>query len=615
MWCAEIIVMLLGITIVLVAGEVDVDSVDEWIRGTDLCKSWSIQDSNGTCQCAQENPCVKCYNSYKATELKYRSCATYDNTKSTAHAGLCPFNHLHVHFGGQFATDIPVPNINLTSFMCGPLNRTGVLCSQCKEGLGPALLNYSYPCLKCSGYNWASYFAATLLPATVFLGVIVIFRIDAFSPSLSYFTLHCQLVSLVFHRFPNILYSTGHSYAQISGVIVITSYGIWNLDFLRVLLPPFCVSSEMDMRTVLALEYVVALYPLLCIIGLYVVIEMHARGYKALVVLWKPFHPVFYRFRKIFNIRGSVMNAFATFICLSYSKILATSFNLMFFGGIYNTTHGSGHHKGKFLFYNASIPFSDVGNAPYFVLAVTMLAVFCLLPLLALLLLHTRFCRCLRKFKLLLEVVKSCHKHYKDGSHGTSDLRPFSALPFMVRLLMLLTLSVGLGYDHADVAHFSIGFVASLSIAYSHPYKERKYNYLDSFWFSLLTFGLFGLLYMEYAGSDVLTNTIVVAGILLPLMYMSAVVVYLFVRWCVRARCVQHCFRSLLMSLWYCKPKGCDCQVEGQLDDQLPHDQLPHDQLPHDQLPHDQLPHDKLPHDQLPHRLLNPAEYEPLLQK
>ena len=73
-------------------------------------------------------------------------------------------------------------------------------------------------------------------------------------------------------------------------------------------------------------------------------------------------------------------------------------------------------------------------------------------------------------------------------------------------------------------------------------------------------------------------------------MYMSAVVVYLCVRWCVRARCVQHCFRSLLMLLLCCKQKSCDGRVEGQL-------------------------HDQLPHDQLPHRLLNPAEYEPLLQK
>ena len=232
MLCAKILVLLAGTGILVVACEVGADSVDVWMEGTDLCKSWFIQDSNGTCQCAQKNYLIRCSAGSKATELKYGSCATYGNTTSTAHVGLCPFNHLPVRYGRQFFTDIPVPNINLTSFMCGPLNRTGVLCSQCKEGLGPALLNYSYPCLKCSGYNWASYFAATLLPVTVFLGVIVIFRIDAFSPSMSFFTLHCQLISLVFHRFPNILYSTGNLYAGITGVIMITSYGIWNLDFL-----------------------------------------------------------------------------------------------------------------------------------------------------------------------------------------------------------------------------------------------------------------------------------------------------------------------------------------------------------------------------------------------
>ena len=194
MQCAEILVLLL---VIIVSSEESVDSVDVWMEGTDLWKSWSILNSNGTCQCATRYYLIRWPpSSTKAVPHSIRQPLLHM-------CGLCPFNHLPVRCEEQFVTDISVLNINHASFMCGPLNRTGVLCSQCKEGLGPALLNYSYSCLKCSGYNWASYFTATL--------------------------------------------------------------------------------------DVLSLEYMVPLYPFLCIIALYVVIEMHARGYKALVVLWKPF--------------------------------------------------------------------------------------------------------------------------------------------------------------------------------------------------------------------------------------------------------------------------------------------------------------------------------------
>ena len=72
--CAE---MLLGTGILV---EVNVDSVDVWMEGTDLCKSWSIQDSNGTCQCAQRSYLIRCY---AGSKLGNRAeVPTYDDTSS-----------------------------------------------------------------------------------------------------------------------------------------------------------------------------------------------------------------------------------------------------------------------------------------------------------------------------------------------------------------------------------------------------------------------------------------------------------------------------------------------------------------------------------------------------
>ena len=56
--CAGILVVLLGTGILVVVGEVGLDSVNVWMEETDLCTSWSFQDSNGTCQCMCPRECV-----------------------------------------------------------------------------------------------------------------------------------------------------------------------------------------------------------------------------------------------------------------------------------------------------------------------------------------------------------------------------------------------------------------------------------------------------------------------------------------------------------------------------------------------------------------------------
>lgn len=216
----------------------------------------------------------------------------------------------------------------------------------------------------------------------------------------------------------------------------------------------------------------------------YTTIEMHARGCKLFNVLWRPFHPVFYRFRKFCNIRGSVINAFATFLCLSYSKILMTSFNIMSITRIYSSSPSS-YDNITFLYFNSSILYNETGNIPYFIIGIFMPTVFCILPLITLLVFHTRLCKCVHKYKLLCEVVKVFQKHFKDGTNGTTDYRSFSGLYLAFQVLYVLTYSSGVEYTF--YAQWFLSFLAVLLISYLHPYKEEKYNCLDSFWFAQLT--------------------------------------------------------------------------------------------------------------------------------
>ena len=228
-------------------------------EGTDFCKAWRVWNVYyNECQCAPIIPhhhVSECNSDH--TNIDYRACATYDREDQATLVGICPFNSLDVHYDKKFASTLRTENINLTSQMCDPLNRTGVLCSLCKPGLGPALLNYSHPCLKCSSYGWVEYLSATFIPATIFLLVIAIFQIDATSPSLSFIILHSHILTIFYQQNPNILHSSkhyGNSYLVTPAItVILTYYGIWNLDFFRLLLPSFCANSYMNIYTVLAL--------------------------------------------------------------------------------------------------------------------------------------------------------------------------------------------------------------------------------------------------------------------------------------------------------------------------------------------------------------------------
>lgn len=135
-------------------------------QGTDFCRVWNIWNAS-ECRCApvhRHEHVTEC--NADQTDIEYKACATYDSKSQATLVGVCPFNSHELQLNKKLSSTFWVENVNLTAFMCDPLNRTGVLCSLCKAGLGPALLNYSHPCLECTSYGWVAYFAATLIPSS-----------------------------------------------------------------------------------------------------------------------------------------------------------------------------------------------------------------------------------------------------------------------------------------------------------------------------------------------------------------------------------------------------------------------------------------------------------------
>ena len=65
--------------------------------------------------------------------------------------------------------------------------------------------------------------------------------------------------------------------------VLLVLCGIWSLDFFRPVIPPFCVSNKIKAIHTLALEYLVAFYPICLIILTYSFIKLHDNNFKAIV--------------------------------------------------------------------------------------------------------------------------------------------------------------------------------------------------------------------------------------------------------------------------------------------------------------------------------------------
>jgi len=112
--------------------------------------------------------------------------------------------------------------------------------------------------------------------------------------------------------------------------------GTWT--FFRYFIPPFCVSQNLKNIHVLALQYVSAFYPLLLIALTYTCVELHGPNFRPIIIvwLWKPFHRCCVNVRRRWDTKASIIDIFATFLLLSYSKLLFVSCFLLLRTKFYN---------------------------------------------------------------------------------------------------------------------------------------------------------------------------------------------------------------------------------------------------------------------------------------
>ena len=500
------------------------------------CPTWFIPDTSSTnqttCKCANSlSGIVQCGKQSNQSSLWPTYCMTYNCEHNSTYVGRCPFNT-------QPRIELPASISEVNDFICEGLNRTGLLCGRCMDGLGVTTLSHERYCLECwnSFRGWVLYVFLILFPPTLFFFVVLFFQIRVTSGEINFFIFIVHYISFCTNQVPN-YQITGSVY-----YLLITFYGFWNLDFFRYVSPRICVSDKLTQMHVIALDYIPALYPLLLIVLTYVSIELHDRDYKVFVWLWKPFGKCFTRVKILRNLnpKASVIHTFAAFLLLSYSKLLFVSFSLMNYTTVYNNT---GDQFGpRRVYYNATLSYLSSEHVPFFVLAIFILVII-VVPFTLLVLLYPMrwFQRCIccsgRGAHALHTFADIFHGCYKNGTNGTRDYRYFAGFYLILRFVVVLGLMV---YIHIFAITSIVVIVVSLSFALLRPYRNSWSNLIDCCSYAFLGLWFQLILYKQYV-FDV--PEIVFGGlILLPFLYFivySAWKLILYTGVFQRCRCYQ----------------------------------------------------------------------------
>ena len=470
-------------------------------------------------------------------------CLTMDNRtlNSSLSFGHCLYGCFVTDRASEYRKVSILENNSFINESCSLFNRKGILCGQCIKDHGPAVYSFSLMCVPCSNLSlWITipyYILVAYGPLTIFLGVIVVFTISVNTALLRGFILSCQLLSCsIFMRImvaSEQLAIVPHSYSFAFTHIFGSVYGIWNLDFFRSMYKPFCLHPSLTTFQVMSLDYIIAAYPLVIILLMYALVDLHSRNYRPLVYVGRLFHCCCVRFRHRLNIRTSLVDAFGNFFSLSFIKFLSTSADILVVTKVWNTNNNKTHYRAYF---DGTNELFKGHHIPYALLAVTVTIIFNLLPtVLILIYAFPRGNVIIKHFpvflqKLLYPFMDNILACYADGTNGTRNRRYFGVV-YHIALFIFIN-----SYVWAE-SIFLLGVIvficilAGMLVALIQPYKRKLYNTVDVI--LLLSTGLCSvavlcsmIAYIEAPINEVFILMIAIVPFAIPLIYLLGTLAY-----------------------------------------------------------------------------------------
>ncbi len=295
-----------------------------------------------TCSCPrmEYSGLIQCNNTLKFSVLAANFwIGPIGDENSTYYMALCPV-HLCSRKNHSFHI-LPTSTSALSQQLCAD-NRQGVLCGECKGGFCLSVNSLTYSCTNLTGeINLASsiakYISSVYIPYALLLLFLFLFYIELSLGSLSAFVLFAQMVvtsfDLTHHDDKTLKYS--HIFPKVYRFL----YGAFNLDFLEIYIGKFCFSQHFNILSVLILNYLLFIVPLIGVFAIAAVIKLykHFSRKKNANTLHDRQNQQGGRYESITKyFRGlskslstNVTQTVATICLLSYSKLSTTSAHIL----------------------------------------------------------------------------------------------------------------------------------------------------------------------------------------------------------------------------------------------------------------------------------------------
>ena len=538
-----------------------------------------------SCVCADwPNGMIICDDASLTASMQLGYCMTYDNETGEVRAGSC-INTIFRNDSYESYYPLPTTISDLNDQVCGPSNSKGLLCGECQDGFAVTTIWINF-CINCTSASngWIKFVATEYLPLTVVFMLIIIFAINIVSGPINSFIFFAQVVSLnttfslvrgksifnMYTGFDELQAMFIDSLRRSPWTVVYTFYNFWNLYVSpSSYIPLYCLSNNLTRFQGITLWYIRAFYPLVLIVLLYVGIKLHNWNFRPVVYCWKPFLKPFLRFRRIVDPKTSVIDAFATFILLSYGKLLNVVSLLLYPQPLYN---GEGQKLStSVMSFSPSTLFFHKEHLPLAIFSIFVSLTFIAVPPIVLLFYQASFFqKCLTRCKMnsqaLRTFVETFQGCYKDGTNGTRDCRYFAGLYFILRIVALLFIGFSLIKESVVVYGF-IGFLFALV----RPYKKHIYNVIDAVMFGLMGIFFFVITWnSEYTESHGHRSTPLLVLYLvlysLPLLYLVLFIVY----WVLNRKtgCIQKLKSHKLLHSFF---QAQEEQELANFDDGVPH--------------------------------------------
>ena len=451
----------------------------------------------------------------------------YDNEKGFI-TGYC-------RVGACSHSKEPLPAISNASLLSAAVceaSRIGIMCSECVNGTS---VHYHSPTFKCGGQDkchlgWLFYILSELIPVTLVFIIVIAFNISFTSGLASGFILYAQII----HSFQVSI----HDAIPNGGIEVLNKinyliYSMFNLEFFNIDELSFCLMKTDSILNLLAVQYATILYSFLLILLIVFMLRVcDTRRTKSLFKL---------RAQKI---RTSIIPGMSAFLILCYAQCVKITYYFLSSSSILGL---NGKQVKIVVYTNGKFEWFGPEHLKYAIPAVVIGVLVMSIPMILFLLypLCNKILACLKiedtkyvkiickivpiqRLQPFLDSFESCFK---------DNCRFFSGLYFLYRVIMLANLV--LNYMKYFYIVLEVQLIVMLVLhAVAQPYKERRYNIIDSLLFAHMA--LINALTMF----NFTSKYRVVASIQSVLIALPLVCALLYCGWRVAKALRKTCFKS-----------------------------------------------------------------------